>query len=206
LSDGLILLNGELSDAALVKRLARRCGAVICADGGARHAAKLGLEPHFVVGDMDSLPKPLPASWRKTVYWCDFDESRSDFEKALDFARDIGCDRLYVAGATGGRLDHELVNVSVAAREGRRAPLAMVGRGVAQLVGPGRCPVPAAKGKTFSLLAAGGPALVTLAGARYPLKRSRLVPGSRGLSNLSAGSPSLTVHSGWVWLVTDVKG
>lgn len=202
MSDGLILLNGELPDASLVRSLARRCAAVICADGGSRHAAKLGLEPHFIVGDMDSLPKRLPPSWKKTVYWCDFDESRSDFEKAVDFARDIGCARLYVAGATGGRLDHELVNFAVAAREGRKASLALVGKGVAQLVGPGRCRVPAKKGKTFSLLAAGAPAKVSLTAARYPLKKFKLVPGSRGLSNVSLGAPVLTVHSGWLWLAT----
>lgn len=184
-------------------RLARRCGVIVCADGGARHAAKLGLKPAFIVGDMDSLPKPLPRSWKKTVYWCDFDESRSDFEKALEFARDIGCGRLYVAGAMGGRLDHELVNVAVAAREGRKAPLALVGRGVAQLVGPGRCAVPAKRGKTFSLLAAGAPAKVSLSAARYPLKKSKLEPGGRGLSNVSLGSPVLTVHSGWLWLTTE---
>lgn len=204
MSDGLIILNGELPAPALVKKVAARCGVVLCADGGARHAAALGLEPHFVVGDMDSLPRPLPRKWSRTVYWCDFDEDRSDFEKALEFARELGCARLYVAGATGGRLDHELVNLAVAARHGRRLPLALLAEGVAQLVGPGAYPVPAAKGAAFSLVAAGGPARVSLSGARYPLSDERLTPGSRGLSNVSLGAPQLRVRSGWVWVATEL--
>ena len=56
----LLLLNGELREPKAVKALARRADAVLCADGGARHARALKLVPDCVVGDMDSLPRPRP--------------------------------------------------------------------------------------------------------------------------------------------------
>lgn len=198
----LLLLNGELPDPALVRRLAGRCGLVFCADGGARHAEQLGLEPDFVVGDMDSLPAPLPAKWRKTVYWCDFDEQRSDFEKALCFARDMGCSRLYVAGALGGRVDHAMVNLALAQEYGRALAILLVDRGVAEMLGPGRYRLGLPAGAKLSLLAAAGAARVTTTGLRYPLKRALLKPGSRGLSNVVTGKVTVTVHSGCLWAMS----
>lgn len=195
----LILLDGDIPEPALVRRLAARGGPLICADGAARHAIALRLEPDFVVGDMDSVPRKLPRAWRKTVYWCDFDEDRSDFEKALGFARDIGCAGAYVAGVLGGRIDHSLVNMAVAAATGRRWNITLVDRGLAQLLGPGTHRLALPRGKTFSLLAAGPMTKVTLSGAKYPLKSAALPSSARGLSNVAAGPVRLTVHRGWVW-------
>ncbi len=198
----LLLLNGDIPEPALVRRVAGHCSFLVCADGGARHAAKLGLVPAAVVGDMDSLPKPLPRSWKKTSFLCDFDEDSSDFEKALDFIWEAGCSRLYVAGLLGGRLDHALVNLALAEAYGSRASLVVVDRGLATLMGPGRYRLPSRKGELVSLLAAGQGARVSFSGVRYPLKKALLKPGGRGLSNVAAGPVSLAVHSGRVWVMS----
>lgn len=197
----LLFLNGELRDPAAVKALARRADAVVCADGGARHALSLGLTPDVVVGDMDSLPKRRPKSWRQVAYLCDFDEDRSDLDKSLDFVTGAGVTRVWVAGALGGGLDHELVNL--AALESRRGgpALSVVGGGTARLLGPGRHAPGLKRGERFSLLAAPR-ALVTLTGARYALRRETLTRGSRGLGNASTGRTVLTVHRGRAWLVS----
>ena len=102
-------MNGELREPAAAKKLARSANAIVCADGGARHAKTLGLIPHVIVGDMDSLPRPLPRSWKKTAYLCDFDVNRSDMDKSLDFVEQSGFAKVWIAGALGGGLDHELV-------------------------------------------------------------------------------------------------
>src|SRR5579859_6399292 len=107
----LILLNGELKNPDAVRRLVKSGATLLCTDGGVRHAASLNLEPRLVIGDMDSLPSPLP-HWKNTVYVCNFDQNRSDFEKTLQFARSRGIQAVWVAGALGGRLDHELVNLA----------------------------------------------------------------------------------------------
>jgi thiamine pyrophosphokinase len=194
----LILLNGEVPQPALVRRAARRCRGVICADGGVRHLKPLRLRADFVVGDMDSLPRPLPRDPR-TVYWCDFDEDRSDFEKALGFARDLGCARVYVAGALGGRTDHALVNLGVVERWSQELDVVLLDHGAARLVGPGRHPLPRGR---FSL-SARPRAVVSITGARYPLSRFELTPGSRGLGNAAGPRAALKVHEGRAWLVAD---
>jgi thiamine pyrophosphokinase len=106
-----------------------------------------------------------------------------------------------VAGAFGGSLDHELVNLAVAAAWSGRLRLRLLGRGGARLLGPGRHLLGLKRGERFSLVACGRPATVTLTGSRYPLARERLVPGSRGLGNRAHGRVSVRVHSGAVWFV-----
>ena len=194
----LVLLNGEIPEPALVRRAAKGCAAIVCADGGLRHAKSLRLRPDFVVGDMDSLPRPLPRD-PELAYWCDFDENRSDFEKALSFAAGLGCSRIYVAGALGGRADHALVNLGVVERHAAALDLVLLDRGAARLLGPGRYRVPPGR---FSL-SARPRALVSLKGARYPLARFTLTAGSRGLGNAARRGAVLTIHSGRAWLVVD---
>lgn len=195
----LLLLNGDIPDAAMIRRLARRCRVIICADGGARHARRMGLVPDVVVGDMDSLPRPLPRNWTRTLYWCDFNENSSDFDKALEFMGRTGCGRLYVAGLFGGRLDHCMVNLSLARRYGARESLVVVDRGMAALLGPGRYRLGLRRGQRLSLLAVAPRTRLSVTGARYPLRHAALVAGSRGLSNVAQGPVGLHVHAGLVW-------
>lgn len=197
----LLLLNGELRDAAAVKRLARRAQAVVCADGGARHARALGLVPDVVVGDMDSLPRPVPRAWRRTAFLCDFDQDRSDLDKALDFVEAAGAGSAWIAGALGGGLDHELVNLAALESRGGRLAVTVVGGGRARLLGPGRHVLDVRRGGRFSLLAAPR-ARATLTGARYGLRRETLTRGSRGLGNAATGRVVLTLHAGRAWFVS----
>ena len=182
--------------------MARRVSLLACADGGSRHAARLGLIPDAVVGDMDSLPRPLPRSWRQTSFLCDFDEDSSDFEKALDFLERAGCGLLYVAGLLGGRLDHALVNLALAQAWGCRHSLVIVDRGLATLLGPGRYGLPLKRGGMLSLLAVTRRVKLSVSGVRYPLRQAVLTPGGRGLSNESRGPVTLTVHAGRVWVMS----
>ncbi len=198
----LLLLNGELRDPRDVKILARRCDAVVCADGGARHAVALKLIPDAIVGDMDSIPSSLPRRWNRVSFINDLDEARSDLDKALDHIAALGARKVWIAGALGGGLDHELVNL--AALEMRRGPeLIIVGGGFARLLGPGRYPLSLRKIERFSLLAAPR-AAVTLTGARYGLRRATLTRGSRGLGNHAAGRAILTIHRGRVWFISGI--
>jgi thiamine pyrophosphokinase len=200
----LLLLNGELREPAAVRALARRAGAVVCADGGARHAVSLRLVPDAVVGDMDSLPRSLPRSWKRVAFIKDPDVARGDLDKSLDYLETSGVRSVWIAGALGGGLDHELVNLAALERRGGALDLAVVGGGLARLLGPGRRALGLRRGERFSLLAAPR-ARVTLTGARYGLRGETLTRGSRGLGNLCEGRATLTVHSGRVWLAVDAR-
>jgi thiamine pyrophosphokinase len=196
----LILLNGDMRDPKSVRAAARGARAVICADGGARHAVALRLTPDFIVGDMDSLPKSLPKSWKKTLYWCDFDPERSDLDKALDFARSLGARAVHIAGVLGGGLDHELVNFAALEESAYGLDLTVIDGGTARLLGRGRHRLGLKRGERFSLLAAPR-ARLSLSGARFFLRNEVLRRGSRGLGNRAEGKVILTVREGRVWLV-----
>jgi thiamine pyrophosphokinase len=198
----LLLLNGELREPAAVRALARRAGAIVCADGGARHAIALKLVPDAVVGDMDSLPRRLPDSWRRTALVRDPDVSRGDLDKSLDYVELLGAAKVWIAGALGGGLDHELVNLAALERRGGDLKITVVGGGLASLLGPGRHLLGLRRGARFSLLAAPR-ARVTLTGALYGLRGETLTRGSRGLGNRAVGRTVLTVHAGCVWLAVD---
>jgi len=58
----LLILNGPVADAAAVKRRAAAAGFVVCADGGAKVAQRLGLRPRVVIpmhAGRDIKPKTL---------------------------------------------------------------------------------------------------------------------------------------------------
>lgn len=183
-----------------MRALSRRVGAVLCADGGARHAARLGLTPRWVVGDMDSTPRAKrPSAWRRVSYINVLDQDSNDLSKCLVFARKKGFRKVYVCAVRGGGVDHELVNFAVL-EAARGLEVVVVDGGEARLLGPGVHRPALPRGARFSLLAAPS-ARVTLSGARYGLARETLRRGSRGLGNAAVGRVVLRVHSGRVWLV-----
>lgn len=86
---------------------------IICADGGAVHAKKLGVVPDYLIGDFDSISSDLLAHY-SAISSCqvmhDTDQDTSDLMKALaliDRLTSAGDDALiHVFGASGARPDH----------------------------------------------------------------------------------------------------
>ena len=209
----LVLLNGQIRDPKEIRRVASNAAMVLCTDGGARHAAMLGLEPRLVIGDMDSLPKKLPR-WKTATFLCDFDENVSDFEKTLRFIarqgfrrlKTGGVDAVYVAGATGGRLDHTLDNLALIEKYSKALPLIIAGEN-ARVLSKGTHTLKCRKGDTVTLLPVDAEARVTAKGLKFALKNSALERSSRGLSNrATSGEVRIAVHSGRVWAVAGNPG
>ncbi len=195
----LIFLNGDLREPEAVRAAARRADVLICADGGARHAVVLLLEPDYIVGDMDSLPQSLPKTWKKTRYRRDSDPERSDPDKALDFSRALGVREVLVAGVRGGGIDHELVNFATL-EQAKGLDIRVIDGGSARLFGLGRHRLALKKGERFSLLAAPH-ARLSLRGALFGLANEALQRGSRGLGNRALGLVTMTIREGGVWML-----
>ena len=100
---------------------------VIAADGGARHAAALGLSPTLLVGDMDSID---PASRKATsgVPALTFPtaKDKTDSEIAIEWALNQGMRHIVVAGGLGSRFDHSLANAQLLARMARAGAAGVV--------------------------------------------------------------------------------
>ena len=190
---------------------------VIAADGGARHAATLGLAIDAWVGDGDSLGTDGVAELVAAgipVDLADPDKDESDTELALLAALDRAATAITILGALGGaRTDHALANVTllsmprldgvdvrILADDARvrllRAPTADGGAAAIDLEGR--------VDDLVTLLPVGGDARgVSTEGLAYRLDDEVLLEGrTRGLSNRRTESLArVTLRSGRLMVV-----
>lgn len=204
----LIFANGNRPDDVLAHRWAGWADQIICADGGANHATALGITPHVLIGDLDSVLPDLRVrleaqGTRVLVYPPNKDET--DLELALLYAVAHGATDVVVLGALGGRIDHELGNFLLLAHPrlaGTRIRL-IEGRQVVSLIRD-RQAFDGQIGDLLSLLPIGGDAIgVTTQGLEYPLRDETLFFGpARGVSNVfTAPRPEVQVRLGMLLAV-----
>jgi thiamine pyrophosphokinase len=97
------------------------CQKTIAADGGLTLLKALGRKADLWVGDGDSLPGPLEdwAEWYSDAWRLDRMKDDSDTEAAVRAALDGGADEVWLLGGAGGRMDHWLSNLRLAAQQPR---------------------------------------------------------------------------------------
>lgn len=202
MSLALVLAGGRLVVTPRVLEAAAPADLVVAADGGAVHAAVLGRRPDVWVGDFDSSPPALEAALAGVPRESHpRDKARVDTELALEAARDRGATGALVLGALGGRFDHALALLLVAARLGLEGfPVALdSGDEAVHLLAPGGpLRLPLEPGQVFSVLALGGPVGgLTVAGARWPLAGVEMPSGvGWGVSNEALGPVALSLTAG----------
>lgn len=176
---------------------------VVAADGGARHAERLGLNIDHWVGDGDSIEPTELDELRARGVPIDLvapDKDASDTELAIDAAVAAGADEVIVLGAFGGpRLDHAIANLTLLGHPalGDRPAMLLDASARVRLVrapgsdaGPVLTSLPGRVGDLVSLIPFGGDAdQVRTDGLEYPLRDETLLLGSaRGLSNVRRAS------------------
>lgn len=85
---------------------------IICCDGAVDKLIPLGYEPDWIVGDLDSISDSSLARYRARII-ATSDQQRNDFTKAFKLCLARGWRDIVVIGATGGREDHTLGNLSL---------------------------------------------------------------------------------------------
>ena len=110
----IIFYNGDLSDLHNLEQYIQTTDYIICADGGAKLAMKLGIKPNVIIGDFDSLPKADQKEFEKEkiqfiTYQKEKDET--DSELALTYAIEKGYKTILLFGVFGSRIDHMLTNI-----------------------------------------------------------------------------------------------
>ncbi|MGI6170496.1 MAG: thiamine diphosphokinase [Butyricicoccus sp.] len=103
----LILASAPEREYEYVRKLARQADCIVCADGGVRHARACGLHPDLVIGDFDS--GTLPADCE--VIRLKPEKDDSDLMCCAREAIRRGADTIWIACASGGRIDHFLANL-----------------------------------------------------------------------------------------------
>jgi thiamine pyrophosphokinase len=207
----LILANGQLTDADILRRRLAplHFDDIIAADGGARHAAALGLTVDRIVGDFDSLSPAERERLRRngaTALQHPRGKDETDLELALLDAAGAGATEIVVLGATGGRLDMTLANVGLLPHPALRGHSIQLwdGSETAYLLVPPGGEILGDVGDRVSLLPIGGEARgITTHGLTYPLASETLSVGpARGVSNrVAAPSPHVEFTSGALLVV-----
>ncbi len=109
-----IFYNGNLSDISRAKKYILDTDYIVCADGGTRHALKLGFLPDVIIGDFDSLSQSLQKKLAKhPIEWLRYkrDKDETDSELAVLHACQKGYKTILIFGLFGSRLDHLLTNI-----------------------------------------------------------------------------------------------
>lgn len=185
---------------------------VVAADGGARHAAGLGLRIDRWVGDGDSIaPADLDAlaAAGVEVDRVEREKDASDTELAMLAATAAGVEAITIVGGLGGgRVDHALTNVAMLAHPALAGRIArLYDEHAARISLLAATPADGHANADFvghvddvvTLVPLGGAAEgVTTLGLRYPLVDQTLEEGSsRGLSNVrTRPRASVTLRSG----------
>ncbi len=85
---------------------------IIAADGGLKYLEKADVQPDIIIGDFDSLGK-IPSG--KNVIKLNPVKDITDMNAAVDIGAEKGYAEFHIYGACGGRFDHTLANIQLAA-------------------------------------------------------------------------------------------
>jgi thiamine pyrophosphokinase len=184
-----IFANGQLPDDSAALSLIHPNDLLIAADGGARHMSRLGLVPHLLIGDLDSLgAREVKRLERAGVELRRYprEKDETDLELALREAHSLGCREIVVMGGLGGRMDQTLGNLYLLLQPALVTADARLDDGCVEAFWVRhRAVLQGRPGDVVSLLPLMGPVEgIITRGLRYPLRGETLYPEhSRGISN-----------------------
>ncbi|MDP1808469.1 MAG: thiamine diphosphokinase [Actinomycetota bacterium] len=203
----MIVAGGQIGSRDFYRDLIIDHDLIIGADKGADSIRSLGLVPHTVVGDLDSISAET-LDWVKNnnliIREFPADKDKTDMELAIEEAVASGATGLTLTGTWGGRIDQSLANVfllRLALKQGidccireEDGDIYIVDR---------RLIVSGAPGDTVSLLALEECAGVVLDGFKYKIRDGKLIPGSTlGISNILLGKQgAIELQSGLLLLI-----
>jgi thiamine pyrophosphokinase len=200
----LILAAGALSITPRVTALARETSLVIAADGGARHALSLGLTVTQWVGDFDSSDGIILDAPRQIF---PTEKDSTDLELAICCAKSLGATSATILGAFGGRFDHALGIVLLAAKETQLGFSIQLESGYeAAWIILGQHRIPLEHHQTFSVLALNNCTGLSLQNAKWNLENADLEFGSSlGISNVAFGNIDVRLETGCALLVAQFE-
>jgi len=105
-----ILANGDFPSHLISLVKLQDAQTIICCDGSVNNLVKNKMEPHYILGDLDSIDDNLQNIYRDRVIKLP-DQDENDLRKAIQWAEGRGITEAVILGATGKRDDHTLANI-----------------------------------------------------------------------------------------------
>ena len=147
---------------------------IICCDGAAASLVKIGLEPDFIVGDLDSLSEELKEKFADRLVRVREQET-NDLTKAFNFCQSRNWKNICILGATGKREDHTLGNLSLLANYSQVTPSIRIITNYGTFFAvSSSCTIPSKPGQQVSIISFSSGTQVSSTGLKYPLNDLKL--------------------------------
>ena len=191
----IIFANGSMEKWPSGFEISSEDDLIIAADGGTHHCLAWNVNPHIIVGDMDSLEPGTLKEFKSqgvTIKSHPPRKDETDLELALKEALDHKVSGIIILGALGKRWDMTISNLLVLAApflKGVKTRVLDDYQEITCLCGGQKAAFHGRPGDVLSLSALQDAAVgITLSGLEYPLENATLPLGStRGISNVFTG-------------------
>lgn len=182
-----VLANGAFPAGEAPLEALRTAARVVCCDGAADKLLAAGMEPSWVVGDGDSISPEARARFAERCRLVPEQET-NDLAKAFRFCLAQGWTGIVILGATGGREDHTLGNLSLLADFVREADVRLLTDSgcFTPLIAPAR--LESVAGQQVSLIACDAGMRVSAEGLKYPVRDLPLSRWWQGTLNEACGA------------------
>ena len=112
--DTILLCGGHMEDAFVlgcIKKISPDC--IIGVDRGLEFCYRNKIVPQYILGDFDSIDPGDPVVQKQEEHIREYkpEKDATDTRMGLELAMELGSDRIFLLGATGGRLDHYMGNL-----------------------------------------------------------------------------------------------
>lgn len=207
-----IFLNGDKTDVSRAKKLIDKNTLVIGCDGGTQHAINLGLTPHVILGDMDSISGKLKKELEdKKVKLIQFPTKKdnTDAELTLMYAIKQGCNEIILTGILGTRIDHLLTTIHMLANpKFKNIQICIIEGDQEMHVVRKKIKLTGKKGDIISLIPLNGDAIgITTKNLAYSLQSEILLSyNTRGVSNIMTKNVAEISLKKGVLLIIQQKG
>jgi thiamine pyrophosphokinase len=203
----IIIANGKSPTKKVVDYFySKGFNTIICADGGANSAMKIGITPDFIIGDLDSVNKNVLNYYKdKSVIIKYKRQNDTDVEKCLKYAIKKKYQEVILLGVTGDRLDHTICNLGIVIKFYKKIKILINSEN--SFLTPADKPIQlkSIKGETISLYAFSDKTKITSQGLKYKLNNTALPFGVReSTSNVSISSlVNLKIIGGIIFVIRD---
>jgi len=108
----IILANGSFPKHKIPLEFLFNAEQIVCCDGAAQNLLNAGLEPDFIIGDLDSVSEEIKNKFASILIH-QAEQETNDLTKAVQFCLENKRTEITILGATGKREDHTLGNLSL---------------------------------------------------------------------------------------------
>lgn len=180
-----VIANGEMVDADIVKKYTSDADLIIAADGGVATCLKAGIQPDYIVGDMDSIDMDPSLTFPQARIERISDQESTDLEKTIGFVRTFRPAEIRFFSILGLRTDHTMANMIILQNFSKDIRVSAYDNfGKLTLLHAGNNVLQIRKGRTVSFFTLNAVEKLTLSGFRYPLEGFSDPASFFGISNV----------------------